>query len=169
MECRRCQQAETGQKKSQSTYEMMYRRSASLHFQDVLRRPGCLRHFSHLLKSEIMFARHGNHLTSRRPDVCWHSKPQHRFSSCRQSRCSSLPVQSRIRARWCIDIKYGVKLDAVALLSEWVQNIGSQAGLSDNVHILSGAVGVPESRIEVLQSYPSLTAAPKASLSGSAG
>lgn len=40
-------------------------------------------------------------------------------------------------------------MDAVALLSEWVQNIGSQAGLTDNVHILSGAVGVPESRLEV--------------------
>ena len=40
-------------------------------------------------------------------------------------------------------------MDALALVSEWVQNIGSQAGLSDNVHILSGAVGVPESRIEV--------------------
>ncbi len=51
------------------------------------------------------------------------------------------------RARWCIDIKYGVKMDALALVSEWVQNIGSQAGLTDNVHILSGAVGVPESRI----------------------
>ena len=82
--------------------------------------------------------------------LCWHRKQQFlRTHSCRQSRSAGVAVQASIRARWCIDIKYGVKLDAVALLSEWVQNIGSQAGLSDNVHILSGAVGVPESRLEV--------------------
>ena len=93
--------------------------------------------------------RHGR-LTAKEAPYYWQSKqPSLRISSCRRSRCARLTVQASIRARWCIDIKYGVKLDAVALLSEWVQNIGSQAGLSDNVHILSGAVGVPESRIEV--------------------
>ncbi|CAK0783226.1 hypothetical protein CVIRNUC_006425 [Coccomyxa viridis] len=35
-------------------------------------------------------------------------------------------------------------------------NIGSQAGLSDNVHILSGAVGVPESRIELEVEFDTL-------------
>lgn len=88
-------------------------------------------------------------LPSRTPSSCWHSKPRLRTSGCRQRRCRDLAVEASIRARWCIDIKYGVKLDAVSLVSEWVQNIGSQAGLSDNAQILSGAVGVPESRIEV--------------------
>lgn len=50
----------------------------------------------------------------------------------------------------CIDIKYGVKMEALALLQEWVATIGSQAGLTDaNAAIYSGAVGVPESRLEV--------------------
>lgn len=59
-------------------------------------------------------------------------------------------IQAGIRARWCIDIRYGFKLDAVALMQEWVQDIGSQAGLSpSNARINSGAVGVPESRLEL--------------------
>lgn len=41
-------------------------------------------------------------------------------------------------------------MEAIALLQEWVQAIGSRAGLdSSNSSILSGAVGVPESRLEV--------------------
>ena len=41
-------------------------------------------------------------------------------------------------------------MDAIALVQEWVQTIGSQAGLStNNTTILSGAVGAPESRLEV--------------------
>lgn len=41
-------------------------------------------------------------------------------------------------------------MEAIALLQEWVQSIGSVAGLnSSNVSILSGAVGVPEARLEV--------------------
>ena len=36
-------------------------------------------------------------------------------------------------------------------VQEWVATIGSQAGLtSDNSGIFSGAIGVPESRLEVL-------------------
>ncbi|KAL0045455.1 hypothetical protein WJX82_007122 [Trebouxia sp. C0006] len=55
-----------------------------------------------------------------------------------------------IKARWCIDIKYGVKMEAIGLLQEWVQDIGSQAGLiANNTTILSGAVGAPESRLEL--------------------
>ena len=46
--------------------------------------------------------------------------------------------------------RYGVKLDAAALLQDWVRDIGSKAGLGlENTSILSGAVGVPESRLEV--------------------
>lgn len=41
-------------------------------------------------------------------------------------------------------------MEAIALLQEWVQSIGSVAGLnSSNVSILSGAVGVPEARLEL--------------------
>ena len=40
-------------------------------------------------------------------------------------------------------------MEAIGLLQEWVQNIGSQAGLTaNNTTILSGAVGAPESRLE---------------------
>ncbi len=40
-------------------------------------------------------------------------------------------------------------MEAIGLLQEWVQDIGSQAGLiANNTTILSGAVGAPESRLE---------------------
>lgn len=46
-------------------------------------------------------------------------------------------------------LRYGMKMEAIALLEEWVQSIGSQAGLTgQNTRILSGAIGVPESRLE---------------------
>lgn len=63
--------------------------------------------------------------------------------------CHCAPTCS-IKARWCIDIKYGVKMEAIGLIQEWVQVIGSQAGLTArNTTILSGAVGAPESRLEL--------------------
>ena len=46
--------------------------------------------------------------------------------------------------------RYGVKVGAVALLQEWVRDIGSHAGLTAfNTQINSGSLGVPESRMEV--------------------
>ena len=43
-----------------------------------------------------------------------------------------------------------MKLEALSLLQEWVASVGSQAGLTaSNCSIFSGAVGVPESRLEV--------------------
>jgi hypothetical protein len=46
--------------------------------------------------------------------------------------------------------RYGMKLDAVVLLQEWVRDVGGRAGLSEsNARIGSGAVGLPESRLEV--------------------
>lgn len=43
-----------------------------------------------------------------------------------------------------------MKLDAVQLMQEWVRDVGSCAGLSAaNARIHSGAVGVPESRLEL--------------------
>eukprot|EP00884_Botryococcus_braunii_P007491 jgi/Botrbrau1/16743/Bobra.0277s0001.1 len=69
-------------------------------------------------------------------------------SSHRQS-CRLIPVCS-VRARWSIDIRYGMKMDAVALLQEWVRDVGSKAGLSSsNTRLSSGAVGIPESRLEL--------------------
>ena len=51
--------------------------------------------------------------------------------------------------------RYGVKLDAVALVQDWVRDVGSQAGLTcSNAQILSGAVGVPESRLEACSALP---------------
>lgn len=63
-----------------------------------------------------------------------------------------------VKARWCIDIKYGVKLNAVALLQDWVTQIGSQAGLNlSKTQILSGAIGVPESRLVVSSCFANYT------------
>lgn len=46
--------------------------------------------------------------------------------------------------------RYGMKMDAAALLQEWVADIGAAAGLTPfNSVINSGAIGVPESRLEV--------------------
>jgi hypothetical protein len=43
-----------------------------------------------------------------------------------------------------------MKMDAVALLQEWVRDVGCKAGLtSSNTRLSSGAVGIPESRLEV--------------------
>lgn len=48
-------------------------------------------------------------------------------------------------------------MDAVALLQEWVQDIGSRAGLGPgNVAIASGSVGAPESRLELEVTFASL-------------
>ncbi|KAL3143443.1 hypothetical protein ABBQ38_002260 [Trebouxia sp. C0009 RCD-2024] len=49
-------------------------------------------------------------------------------------------------------------MEAIALLEEWVQSVGSQAGLTEqNTTIMSGAVGVPESRLELEIEVDSLT------------
>lgn len=84
-----------------------------------------------------------------RRDILW---PTHKVIRPK-IRCIVSPNCS-IKARWSIDIKYGVKLDAVALLQEWVTQIGSQAGLNlARTQILSGAIGIPESRL-VVSNWP---------------
>ena len=83
--------------------------------------------------------------TSGRHQRVFVGAPRH----CR-SRGLALSVQASVRARWCIDVRYGHKAEAVALMQEWVQVIGSRAGLtSANTRLSSGAVGAPESRVEV--------------------
>lgn len=56
-----------------------------------------------------------------------------------------------------MDIRYGVKLEAVELLQEWVRDVGSKAGLTpDNARINSGSVGVPESKLELEVEFETL-------------
>jgi len=66
-----------------------------------------------------------------------------------------------IRARWSFDCKYGTKVAAIALLQEWVQEIGRYAepGLDEeagNARIHSGNIGAPESRLELEVEFGSL-------------
>lgn len=54
-------------------------------------------------------------------------------------------------------MKFGSKLDAVALLQEWVHDVGSQAGLtSNNTQLHTGSIGAPESTLELEVSFDSL-------------
>eukprot|EP00890_Picochlorum_soloecismus_P005463 jgi/Picsp_1/5918/NSC_03275-R1_hypothetical protein COCSUDRAFT_53450 [Coccomyxa subellipsoidea C-169] len=84
---------------------------------------------------------------------------------CRLARClwnnghhhSNISLNS-FRARWCIDIAYGSKVDAAVLLQDWVQTVGSKAGLTkDNTRINSGSIGSPESRLELEVEFETLT------------
>jgi hypothetical protein len=55
-----------------------------------------------------------------------------------------------IHARWSLDARYGFKADATALLAEWVRDIGAAAGLNAaNTRLSTGAIGMPESRLEL--------------------
>ncbi|GAX75522.1 hypothetical protein CEUSTIGMA_g2965.t1 [Chlamydomonas eustigma] len=66
-------------------------------------------------------------------------------------------VCSGLRARWCIDVRYGCKQDATALLQEWVRDVGSLAGLNkSNTRLSGGSIGVPESRLEMEVSFQTL-------------
>lgn len=79
------------------------------------------------------------------------------FTELPSKRDSHLIIARAIKARWCLDVRYGTKMDAVVLLKEWVQEIGSLAGLSkDNTCITSGSVGTPESRLELEVSFDNL-------------
>lgn len=72
-------------------------------------------------------------------------------------RTTTIKTACALKARWCLDVRYGVKLDAVKLLQQWVRNIGSSAGLtSTNTCINSGSVGSPESRLELEVSFGTL-------------
>ena len=57
-------------------------------------------------------------------------------------------------------VRFGVKSEALALLQEWVRDVGSHAGLNgSNTRILSGAIGCPESRLEVRSTDAALSPA----------
>jgi len=81
------------------------------------------------------------------------SAPRH-LQKRRERACSAVCA---IKARWCIDIKYGVKMEALALVQDWIQNVGSAAGLTqENTCLSSGAVGAPESRLELEVEFETL-------------
>jgi hypothetical protein len=62
-------------------------------------------------------------------------------------------------ARWLFDCRYGTRSEAAALLQEWVATVGAAAGCTaQNTRLRAGAVGVPESRLELELSLPSLAA-----------
>ena len=64
-----------------------------------------------------------------------------------------------VLARWLFDCRYGTRTEATALLQEWVSTVGAKAGAGpSNTRLSAGAVGVPESRLELELALPSLAA-----------
>ena len=60
-------------------------------------------------------------------------------------------------ARWTIDARFGCKAAALALLSEWVRDVASQAGLgSSHARLLSCQLGGSESSCEMELCFASL-------------
>ena len=87
-------------------------------------------------------------------NLCHKSTMVHRHQVCLQSLLASktlivLSETHHVMLLACMR-RYGVKMEALALLQEWIQSVGSAAGLNaENTSLTSGAVGVPESRLEV--------------------
>lgn len=51
-------------------------------------------------------------------------------------------------ARWQVDAKFGHKQKVIDSMKEWMTNVGSQIGWTeDKVRLLNGSVGIAESRI----------------------
>lgn len=60
------------------------------------------------------------------------------------------PPGRGVSARWILDTRYGHKAAALELLGEWVHTVAAAAGVDPaNVRILTGAVGCPDSRVEL--------------------
>jgi len=78
--------------------------------------------------------------------------------AARGHRSRLLPAcAASVRARWLLDARYGHKTEATALVREWVEQVGAAAGLAaSNARLVSGAFGVPESRIELEADFDSL-------------
>lgn len=88
-------------------------------------------------------------------DRSWHSTRLAKPSCI--SRTRTVQVNATVRARWCLDVRYGCKAEATALLQEWVATVGSKAGLTAaNTRLSSGCLGVPESRLEMEVSFDSM-------------
>jgi len=55
-----------------------------------------------------------------------------------------------VKARWCFDAKFGHKQEAIKLLQEWIQKVTEATqSTTGAMQISHGAVGTPESRIEL--------------------
>ncbi len=50
--------------------------------------------------------------------------------------------------RWQIDARFGHKDKVIELLRNWDRDIGSQAGLQNNIQYLSGSIGAREATVE---------------------
>uniref|UniRef100_A0A7S3VJ29 Uncharacterized protein n=1 Tax=Dunaliella tertiolecta TaxID=3047 RepID=A0A7S3VJ29_DUNTE len=75
-----------------------------------------------------------------------------------RARQLSVSCRAEVRARWCLDCKFGRKAEGTALLQEWVRDVGFPAGLStSNTRLSSGAIGAPESRLELEVTFPSVS------------
>ncbi|GMH45469.1 hypothetical protein BSKO_13426 [Bryopsis sp. KO-2023] len=71
----------------------------------------------------------------------------------------SQPVVNSVKARWTIEASFGRKGEALNLMKDWVLNVASKGGLdSKSVTLCSGAVGAPESRIELEIGFPDVGA-----------
>ncbi len=52
-------------------------------------------------------------------------------------------------ARWHFIAKFGYKSEALELLNQWVEEVGSQTGIDfSTAHITTGSIGAPEGYIE---------------------
>ena len=72
---------------------------------------------------------------------------------------TAAPAGGGVLARWLFDCRYGTRTEATALLQEWVATVGARAGCAaSNTRLSAGAVGVPESRLELELALPSLAA-----------
>mmetsp|Transcript_9452 Transcript_9452/g.23997 ORF Transcript_9452/g.23997 Transcript_9452/m.23997 type:complete len:264 (-) Transcript_9452:568-1359(-) len=83
------------------------------------------------------------------------------FQLRRQRQCSAAPLgvvsatrrvrtHCALKARWSFDVRFGRKTEATKLLQQWIREIGTVAGLKPgHVCIRSGAIGAPESRLEM--------------------
>uniref|UniRef100_A0A383VMF5 Uncharacterized protein n=1 Tax=Tetradesmus obliquus TaxID=3088 RepID=A0A383VMF5_TETOB len=99
-----------------------------------------------------------NCLNARTVDHSWSgAKPARQSSLSKASRRLTVQVNATVHARWCLDVRYGCKTEATALLQEWVATVGSKAGLTAaNTRLASGCLGVPESRLEMEVSFDSM-------------
>src|SRR4051812_21053372 len=59
-------------------------------------------------------------------------------------------------ARWIIEAKFGHKDEAITVCKRWEAEVGGRLGLKFNQRVLTGSIGVSESRLELETQVPSL-------------
>jgi hypothetical protein len=66
-------------------------------------------------------------------------------------------------ARWCIETKFGHKEAALMACKRWQEEIGERVGMKrSNTRVLTGSIGVSESRLEFDTQFTSLAELEKA-------